>query len=148
VDVGCCCGTNGVIAGLRGGPAAHVAFVDSNLRAAALAAHNARENGVASFEVVASSRVEGLPEKTFDVALANPPYFAQATVAGLFVVRSRALLKPGGRLYLVTRHPHEVADIVADVFGRGEVVPRGGYTIFTARAPAKVSAPPRGAVRR
>jgi 16S rRNA (guanine1207-N2)-methyltransferase len=134
VDVGCGCGTNGVLAGLRIGPGGHVAFVDGNLRALALAQHNARENGVTSFEAVASSRVEGLPEKTFDVALANPPYFAQAAIAGLFTLRSRSLLKPGGRFYLVTRQPHEVAEIVADVFGRAEAVARGGYTIFCARA--------------
>ncbi len=135
VDVGCGCGSNGVIAGLRSGPTGHVAFVDSNLRAVALARHNAEQNGLASFEAVASSRVEGLPEKAFDVALANPPYFAQATVAGLFTVRSRSLLKPGGRFYLVTRQPHEVAEIVTDVFGRCEVVVRGGYTIFRATLP-------------
>src|SRR5439155_67491 len=91
------------------------------------------ENGVASFEAVASSRVEGLPEKTFDVALANPPYHAQAAIAGLFTVRSRSLLKPGGRFYLVTRQPHEVAEIVEDVFGGFDMVVRGGYTIFKAR---------------
>jgi 16S rRNA (guanine1207-N2)-methyltransferase len=134
VDVGCGCGTNGVIAGLRAGPTGHVAFIDSNLRALALARHNAGENGVASFEAVASSRVEGLPEKTFDVALANPPYYAQGAVAGLFAVRSRSLLKPGGRLYLVTRQPHEVAAIVEDVFGGADISVRGGYTIFRARA--------------
>jgi 16S rRNA (guanine1207-N2)-methyltransferase len=134
VDVGCGCGANGVIAGLRAGAAGHVAFVDSSLRALALARHNARENGVASFEAVASSRVEGLPEKTFDVALANPPYLAQGAVAGLFAVRSRSLLKPGGRFYLVTRQPHEVAEIVADVFGRADITVRGGYTMFRARA--------------
>jgi 16S rRNA (guanine1207-N2)-methyltransferase len=148
VDVGCGCGTNGVFAGLRAGSTGHVAFVDSNLRALALARHNARENGIASFEAVASSRVEGLPEKTFDVALANPPYFAQSAVAGVFTLRSRSLLKPGGRFYLVTRQPHEVGPIVEDVFSRTDVVVRGGYTIFKARVPAKPQAAPRGAIRR
>jgi 16S rRNA (guanine1207-N2)-methyltransferase len=148
LDVGCGSGTNGVIAALRAGPSGHVAFVDSNLRALALARHNAQENGVTSFEAVASSRVEGLPEKSFDVALANPPYYAQATVAALFTLRSRAMLKPGGRFYLVTRQPHEVAEIVQDVFGRFEMVVRGGYTIFKARGPAKPRAVPPGAIRR
>jgi len=141
LDVGCGCGTNGVIAALRAGPSGHVAFVDSNLRALALARHNAAENGVASFEVVASSRVEGLPEKTFDVALANPPYFAQATVAGLFTLRSRSLLKPGGRFYLVTRQAHEVAEIVEDVFGSFDVALRSGYTIFKAHVPGRSGFP-------
>jgi 16S rRNA (guanine1207-N2)-methyltransferase len=143
VDVGCGCGTNGVIAGLRAGPAGHVAFIDSNLRALALAGHNARENGVASFEAVASSRVEGLPEKAFDVALANPPYFAQAAIAALFTLRSRSLLKPGGRFYLVTRQPHEVAEIVEDIFGGFDLVVRGGYTVFM----AWTRSAPRGATR-
>jgi 23S rRNA (guanine1835-N2)-methyltransferase len=142
VDVGCGCGTNGVIAGLRSGPDGHIAFVDSNLRALALTEHNARTNGLTSFEVVASSRIEGLPEKAFDVALANPPYLAQGSVAGLFAVRSRALLKPDGRFYLVTRQPQEVEEMVADVFGQFEAAVRGGYTIFKAQAPL------RGAARR
>ena len=44
-------------------------------------------------------------------------------------------MKPGGRFYLVTRQPHEVAEIVEDKFGRFDVVVRGGYTIFTAQSP-------------
>ena len=47
LDVGCGCGTNGVIAGLQAGPDAKVTFVDSNLRAIALAEHNARASGLA-----------------------------------------------------------------------------------------------------
>ena len=50
------------------------------------------------------------------------------------------MLKPDGRFYLVTRQPHEIAEIVEDVFGRFEVTERGGYTIFMAS--------PRGAIRR
>ncbi len=148
LDVGCGCGTNGVLAGLRAGPEGHVAFVDSNARAVALAALNARENGLASFEAVASSRVEGLPDKSFDVVLANPPYLAQGAVAGLFIMRARSLLKPGGRLYVVTRQPNEVAEMVVDNFGNVDGVMRGGYTVFTARAVAKPAASPRGAIRR
>jgi 16S rRNA (guanine1207-N2)-methyltransferase len=151
LDIGCGCGTNGVIAGLRAGPAGHVAFVDSNVRAVALAALNARENGLASFEAVASSRVEGLPEKSFDVALANPPYLAQGTVAGLFIARARSLLKLGGRFYLVTRQPAEVAEMVEDNLGHFDAAVRGGYTVFKARSePPAVSrrGSARGAIRR
>ena len=78
LDVGCGCGTNGVIAGLRsraGG--ARRLRGQQPPRGRPAPPHNARENGLASFEAVASSRVEGLLEKSFDVALANPPYFAQ-----------------------------------------------------------------------
>ena len=84
------------------------------------------------FQVVASSRVEGLPAASFDVALANPPYYAQSSIARLFIERSRVLLRPGGRLYLVTKRPDQVGPIMADVFGPTEVVTRRGYSVLCA----------------
>src|SRR5205085_322717 len=62
LDLGCGVGTNGIFAAQSAGPGGHVAFVDSNVRATTLADANARANGVASFEVVASSTVAGPAE--------------------------------------------------------------------------------------
>src|SRR5204863_8141822 len=81
LDLGCGCGTNGVLAGVRAGPAGHVTFVDSNLRAAAVAEHNAQLNGLAGYDVRACSRLDGVPPRGFDVVLTNPPYFAALSVA-------------------------------------------------------------------
>lgn len=132
LDVGCGVGTNGVHAALAGGPEGFTAFVDSNVRAVALAEHNARVNGLKHFRAVASSGVE-VPEGEFDVALANPPYYAQHHIARLFIERARALLKPEGRLYLVTKQPHQVGPMVAEVFrGPAEVVERRGYVVLCA----------------
>ena len=135
VDIGCGCGTNGIWAGRLSGPQGHVAFVDSNLRALALAERNAQDNGLASFEVVASSRVEGLAPGSFDMALANPPYYAQGSIAQLFIERGRALLRPGGRLYLVTKQADHVGPLMADLLGQTEVVSRRGYQVLCAQAP-------------
>jgi 16S rRNA (guanine1207-N2)-methyltransferase len=132
VDLGCGCGTNGVFAGVEAGPEGFVAFVDSNVRATALAEINAAGNGLTRFQALASSRVEGLPEDSFDVVLANPPYYAGSSIARLFVDRSRALLRREGRFYLVTRQPREIADAVAETFGRLDAVERRGYTILLA----------------
>jgi 23S rRNA (guanine1835-N2)-methyltransferase len=132
LDLGCGCGTNGAFASQRSGPEGGVTFVDSNVRAVVLAEHNARANGVFAFEAVASCTAEGLLEGTFDVALANPPYFAQGSIARLFLERSRALLRPGGRLYLVTRQPNQVGELVVELFGGAEAVERRGYTVFGA----------------
>lgn len=132
VDLGCGCGTNGVIAGLAAGPEGHIAFVDSNRRATLLAEHNARTNGLGSFGVFTSSRGEGPAEGTFDVVLANPPYLAQASVAGLFALRAYAFLKPGGRLVMVTKQVREVAEILEGVFGGAEGEMRGSYVVFQA----------------
>ncbi len=134
LDIGCGCGTNGAFAAQRAGPDGAVSFIDSNVRAVALAEENARGNGLAHFQAVATARVEGPAEQSFDVALANPPYFAHASIARLFVERSFALLRPDGRFYLVTRQPAQVEPFVVETFGSAEAVMHRGFTIFGARA--------------
>jgi 16S rRNA (guanine1207-N2)-methyltransferase len=133
LDLGCGCGANGIIAGLRSGAQGSVTFVDSDVRAVALAEHNARANGLTRFQTIASSRIEGLPPGAFDVALANPPYYAQASIARLFIERAFDLLKPGGRLYLVTRQPNQVVPIVTELFGDSEAELRRGYLVVCPR---------------
>src|SRR5262249_17032000 len=132
LDLGCGCGTNGVFAWQRCGPTGHVTFVDSNLRALALADHNAKANGVTNFDVVATPRVEGLPAASYDVLLVNPPYFAQSSIARVFAERGQELLKPDGRFYLVTRQPNETAQMIADTFGNVEAAECRGYVILSA----------------
>src|SRR5581483_6642057 len=130
VDLGCGTGAVGVLAGRRAGgvPAQRVAgsvtFVDSNLRAAALAEANARANGLSDFRVAATANLEGLPAAAFDLALANPPYYAQQGVARLFVEGARRLLRRGGRLYLVTKQADVVGEIVGEQFGEPLVLGR------------------------
>jgi 16S rRNA (guanine1207-N2)-methyltransferase len=136
LDIGCGCGTNGVIAGLRAGPEGHVTFIDSNVRAVALAEHNARTNGLPSFRAIASTQAEGVPSGAFQVVLANPPYHAQASIAQMFIVRGAGLLRPGGRFYLVTRQPDQVGPLVAERFGTTRVEQRRGYTILCAQSQA------------
>jgi methylase of polypeptide subunit release factors len=55
---------------------ADMTFVDNNLRAVALAEHNARSNGLENFSASATLGAEELPKESFDCVLANPPYFA------------------------------------------------------------------------
>jgi 16S rRNA G1207 methylase RsmC len=131
VDLGCGCGTNGIFAAQRAGTTGHIAFVDSNVRAVALAERNARNNGVADFHTVASSRIEGLAEGRFDVVLANPPYYANNAIARLFLARSHRLLKPEGRFYLVTKQAQEIADRMREVFKNVEALMHRGYTILS-----------------
>lgn len=130
VDLGCGCGTNGVFASQVVGRTGFVGFVDSNVRAIALTELNARSNGVESFQAVATATVEGLPENSFDVVLANPPYYAVSSISLLFIHRGRDLLKPRGRFYLVTRQPDEVAELMREAFRRVEAFQHRGYTIL------------------
>jgi 16S rRNA (guanine1207-N2)-methyltransferase len=129
VDLGCGVGTNGIFAARRG--AGEVVFVDSNVRALALADLNSRNNGVSDFQTVASSTVEGVPGK-FDVILANPPYYAGLSIAELFIERARELLKPGGRFFLVSKQL--VDPLLEQYFAEFDDVTRRGYKIYRATA--------------
>ena len=133
LDLGCGCGTNGIFAGLASGPDGFIVFVDSNVRAVALADFNARPQGLTDFQTIASSDVSGLPEKKFDVVLANPPYYAQQAIARLFIERGHDCLRPDGRLFLVTKQADQVGPMVAEIFGPAEVVERRGYIVLCAR---------------
>ncbi len=133
IDIGCGCGTNGVIAARRSGPESHITFVDSNVRALALAEINAENNGVTRYETIASSSVEGMVEGIYDVALANPPYFAQQSIAALFIDWAHGALKRGGRLYLVTRQVSQVVPMVEETFGNVEGYERRGYMVLIAQ---------------
>lgn len=133
LDMGCGCGTNGIFAGLRAGSTGRVTFVDSNLRAVALAEHNAQLNGLADFQVLASADGSKLAAASFDVALANPPYYAHMRIAELFIDQCCRLLRPGGRFYLVTRQAEKIEPLIAERFASTEVSLRRGYAVFCAR---------------
>jgi 16S rRNA G1207 methylase RsmC len=130
LDLGCGVGTNGVFAAQRG--AGHVAFVDSNARAIELTKLNAEANGVKDFATFATATVEGPAEDSFDVAVANPPYFANSAVARLFIQRAKKLLTPQGRFFIVTKTPEEVGDELLAVFGDAVGFENRGYTILKA----------------
>jgi 23S rRNA (guanine1835-N2)-methyltransferase len=128
LDLGCGCGTNGIMAALRGG--GFTTFVDSNLRALALAEINAKNLGVAEFETVASATLTELAPRAYDAVLANPPYYAQLTVARLFIEAGKRCLRPGGRFFLVTRQVEGVYALMEEVFGPVQGVERRGYVVF------------------
>jgi 16S rRNA G1207 methylase RsmC len=132
LDLGCGVGTNGVFAAQLADAHGYIAFVDSNTRAIALAAHNAQANGVARYETFATSTVEGPEEDSFDVVLANPPYFANSSIAHLFIRRAKRLLTPQGRFFMVTRQPAEVGEVLLKTFEEATAVENRGYTILCA----------------
>lgn len=130
LDLGCGVGTNGILAARQLGPDGFVAFADSNSRAIALADLNARAIGLANFETHATHTLTELPDASFDVVLANPPYYAQGSIIALFIERSRALLKRGGMLYLVTKQVDATWPIMQEHFPEPELFENRGYVIF------------------
>ncbi|WP_162658739.1 class I SAM-dependent methyltransferase [Tuwongella immobilis] len=134
LDLGCGTGTNGCIAWQRCGPDGAVTFLDSNVRAIALAEQNAQANGLTQFRAIASPQFDGIGSGSIDVVLANPPYHANLSIARQFIEASRPLLAVGGRFYLVTKTPNKVAPMVEEVFGEVITDHRRGYAVLSALA--------------
>jgi 16S rRNA (guanine1207-N2)-methyltransferase len=130
LDIGCGVGTNGVLASRQVGPTGAITFADSNVRAIALAELNATANGLANFQALATHTLTEWPNESFDVVLANPPYYAHGSVVRLFVERGKALLRAGGVLYLVTKQVDTAWPIIQEHFPEPELYENRGYVIF------------------
>lgn len=138
LDIGCGVGTNGVLAARQVGPTGFIAFADSNVRAIALADLNAKANGLTNYQTVATHTLTDWPDASFDVVLANPPYYAHGSILRLFIDRSKALLRPGGVLYLVTKQVDMAWPIIQENFPEPELFENRGYVIFRVTKPLAV----------
>ena len=132
LDLGCGVGTIGILAARQLGPTGAVVFADSNVRAIALAELNAQSLGVTNYQAVATHTLTEWPDASFDVVLANPPYYAQGSIIGLFIERSKALLRPDGHFYLVTKQVDTALEIMREYFPQPEMFENRGYVIFRA----------------
>jgi 16S rRNA (guanine1207-N2)-methyltransferase len=132
VDLGCGCGVVGIIAAIRTGQYAHLTMADSNTRAVAVAELNARARGLTDFSAQLTTNFSDLPARNYDLALANPPYFARHTITRLFVEQAHGLLRRGGRLYLVTRQLEAVEPILEEFFPPPLLLSRRNYAIMVA----------------
>jgi 16S rRNA (guanine1207-N2)-methyltransferase len=137
LDMGCGTGVAGVIGGLRAGPTGAVVFVDSNVRACELARLNANAHALPHFDVRPLKQFEGLDLGSFDVALANPPYYAQLAIARLFMEKGRQLLKPAGQFYLVTKQVNLLLPLLDAAYEELHVGERRGYQIVLAERPRR-----------
>jgi 16S rRNA G1207 methylase RsmC len=129
LDLGCGVGVVGILASDLCGPTGEMTFVDSNVRAIALAEINAKANNLTRYRTMATHDLSGLPNESYDVILANPPYYATSAIANLFIERSKPLLKPNGRFYLVTKQVHVISEMMQPIFGELLVFENRGYHI-------------------
>lgn len=134
LDLGCGNGAVGCLMSGKAGPKGKVTFIDSNLRSLALAKLNVEANAVPNTEFIAATRLEGLKPNSFDVILANPPYYAKSEITRLFIEGARDLLKPGGRYSIVTKLPAEVVPMIFETFGDCHTVENRGYVVIMAAA--------------
>lgn len=132
LDLGCGNGSVGCLVSAKAGPQGKVTFIDSNLRAVALAEMNAAANAIPNPRFITATRLQGLEMDEFDVILANPPYYAKAEITRLFVEGARDLLRRGGRYYIVTKMPTAVMPLIFETFGDCSVIENRGYSVVMA----------------
>ena len=128
VDIGCGSGAIALSLAARD-RSAKVHAYDSNARAVWCTRQGALLNGLNNVEVGLNCTGEYGLENQFDMALANPPYFADFRIARLFVEAARRSLRPGGRLVLVTKQPRWYEEHLPELFNEVEVFESRRYFI-------------------
>ncbi|MBL9090410.1 MAG: methyltransferase [Planctomycetaceae bacterium] len=133
LDIGCGWGAVAVAAAVRL-PAITVEAFDSNARAVECTRGNSARNGVAD-RVAARLAADGRVERpgTFDVALGNPPYYANFRIAELFAASAYDALRPGGRLWMVTKFPDWYLANLPTRFADVEARELKGYVVVAGR---------------
>ena len=104
LDIGCGSGCVALGIAVRDASVRVHAF-DSAARAVDCTRRGVERNGLAN--VTVALEAEGrVPEPgSWDLALANPPYYSDFRLAELFVESARLALAPGGTLLVVTKQP-------------------------------------------
>lgn len=131
LDMGCGWGAIGVLLA-RLCPDAQITMADINERAVALAARNARQNGV-SAETLVSDGYENIAP-SFDAIVTNPPIRAGKQTVYRILDGAKTRLVPGGRLFLVIRKEQGAPSAqthLQGVYSRVELLARKkGYWIL------------------
>jgi 16S rRNA (guanine1207-N2)-methyltransferase len=125
IDIGCGAGTVALAAACLG---ARVHAVDSSARAVACTARGAELNAVEiSVELEATGHYA--EAGSYDLALANPPYYGAFRIARLFLEAARRSLRAGGRLLLVTKSTEWYECSAREWFAEVRIETRGEYAL-------------------
>ncbi|XZE51632.1 class I SAM-dependent methyltransferase [Planctomycetaceae bacterium SH139] len=132
LDIGCGSGVVGFAAARRD-PTVRVTALDSSARAIACTQLGAELNDLTAQIRVHLSSDGTVPEgHKFDIALANPPYFANLRVAEMFLAASHRSLRPGGKIFAVGKQPDWYQTQLPRWFDRVQIHTRGGgYCLAT-----------------
>jgi 16S rRNA (guanine1207-N2)-methyltransferase len=131
IEIGCGSGAMSLALAKRE-PTATLLAIDSYSRAIDCVNRGAELNELSN--VIAEVNHDGeLGERAgqFDMALANPPYYADFRIAKHFIETAVRALRPGGRLVLVTRMPQWYRDNLGTWLEEVEVFDSRRYHVAT-----------------
>jgi len=133
LEMGCGSGTVSLAAAFRAEGVGIVA-VDSHARAVECTALGASRNGLGNITVQHSACGPCCDRGSFDVVVANPPYYAGFRIAQFFLESGHAALRPGGRIFVVTKRPEWYAEHMPEWFNDVAIEPSKDYWIAQATA--------------
>ncbi|HEX6960474.1 MAG TPA: methyltransferase [Lacipirellula sp.] len=134
LDIGCGAGT--VALALAGrNPSVQVHAVDSNARAVECTLAGAALNSLANVTAELNATGEYRDAGTYDLALANPPYYADFRIAKLFLSAAHRSLKPGGRVIVVAKRKEWYEEFMLPRWNNVEHWPSKRYHVITATRP-------------
>jgi 16S rRNA (guanine1207-N2)-methyltransferase len=134
LDIGCGAGTVALALASRD-PTVMMHAVDSNARAVDCTLAGAALNGLNNLTVELNATGDYLGAGKFDLALANPPYYADFRIAELFLDAAHCSLRAGGRVLVVTKHPAWYEEFVPLAWGDIEHWPSKRYHLIAATRP-------------
>jgi 16S rRNA (guanine1207-N2)-methyltransferase len=129
LDIGCGAGAVALAAACRA-EGVTVDAVDSSARAVECTQRGAEMNGLTNVTTELNADGNFAGAGSYDLALANPPYYAGFRIARHFLTAGRDALREGGRMLVVTKHPKWYADNMCEWFDEVAVTERKGYYVF------------------
>ncbi len=102
IDIGCGCGSVSLSLAKQA-KGIHTLAIDSNARAIQCTRRGALKNELNDFHARLTCDGQCDAPGSYDVAVCNPPYYANFRIARLFVEAAKQALRPGGRLFVVTK---------------------------------------------
>ena len=113
-------------------PQAHVLAIDSHARAVECTQQNARQNELSNVSVLLSSDAEIPDPGTWDLVVANPPYFSDFRISELFLKAAKKALRAGGAIRIVTKLTDVHRNRMSELFNEVRVRRFGHYDVIDA----------------
>jgi len=128
IDIGCGAGVVGHAAAMREENVT-VVGLDANARAVECFLRGAELNHIERVSGVLSAEGDLPDPGTYDLAVGNPPYYSHFAIAEIFLQAAKTALKPGGRVYIVSKQTEWLVARMEQLFDEIELTEQRTYSV-------------------
>ena len=129
LDLGCGYGIVGIYAAKIIGHQ-NVVMADIDPIAISMSKENEKLNDLKGIRIINSDGYEKITENDFSIIFINPPYHADFSIPKTFIEKGYYKLRPGGRMFLVTKRKEWYKRKLISVFGGVNIHFIDGYYVF------------------